>query len=53
MKVTKAQAQANRGHVVETASPLFRDRGYGGIGVAHLMAPGGFTHGDFYKHSRP
>lgn len=50
MKVTKAQAQANRAHIVETASTLFRERGYGGVGVADLMAAAGFTHGGFYKH---
>jgi TetR/AcrR family transcriptional repressor of nem operon len=49
MKVTKAQAQANRVHVVETASTLFREHGYDGVGVADLMAAAGFTHGGFYK----
>ncbi len=52
MKVTKAQALANRAHVVETASTLFRERGYDGVGVADLMAAAGFTHGGFYKHFR-
>lgn len=50
MKVTKAQAQANRAHIVDTASVLFRERGYDGVGVADLMAAAGFTHGGFYKH---
>jgi TetR/AcrR family transcriptional repressor of nem operon len=50
MKVTKAQAQANRTHIVETASRLFRERGYDGVGIADLMAEAGFTHGGFYKH---
>lgn len=50
MKVTKAQAQANRAHIVETASTLFRERGYDGVGVADLMGAAGFTHGGFYKH---
>ena len=49
MKVTKAQAQANREHVVRTASTLFRERGYDGVGVVDLMAAAGFTHGGFYK----
>jgi TetR/AcrR family transcriptional regulator, transcriptional repressor for nem operon len=49
MKVTKAQAQSNRAHVVETASQLFRERGFDGVGVADLMAAAGFTHGGFYK----
>ncbi len=52
MKVTKAQAQENRAHIVETASRLFRERGYDGVGVAELMATAGFTHGGFYKHFR-
>ncbi|MFZ6767464.1 TetR/AcrR family transcriptional regulator [Undibacterium sp. Di26W] len=52
MKITRAQAQANRAHVVETASTLFRERGYDGVGVADLMAAAGFTHGGFYKHFR-
>lgn len=50
MKVTKAQAQANREHIVETASELFRERGFDGVGVADLMAAAGFTHGGFYKN---
>jgi TetR/AcrR family transcriptional repressor of nem operon len=49
MKITKAQAEANRAHVVETASQLFRERGFDGVGVADLMAAAGFTHGGFYK----
>ena len=49
MKVSKAQAQANRAQVVATASTLFRERGYDGVGVADLMAAAGFTHGGFYK----
>ena len=52
MKVTKAQAQENRARIVETASTLFRERGYDGVGVADLMAAAGFTHGGFYKHFR-
>ncbi|MHA6788392.1 TetR/AcrR family transcriptional regulator [Pseudomonas bijieensis] len=50
MRVTKAQAQANREHIVKTASVLFRERGFDGVGVADLMAAAGFTHGGFYKH---
>lgn len=50
MKVTKAQARENRERIVETASVLFRERGYDGVGVAELMATAGFTHGGFYKH---
>ncbi len=50
MKVTKAQMQANRAHIVKTASHLFRERGYDGVGIADLMGAAGFTHGGFYKH---
>ncbi|MGE6107668.1 TetR/AcrR family transcriptional regulator [Aeromonas sobria] len=50
MRVTKAQAQANRAHIVATAARLFRERGYDGVGVADLMGAAGFTHGGFYKH---
>lgn len=50
MKVTKSQALENRAHIVETASTLFRERGYDGVSVADLMAAAGFTHGGFYKH---
>lgn len=52
MKITKAQAQENRARIVETASALFRERGYDGVGVVELMAAAGFTHGGFYKHFR-
>lgn len=50
MKVSKAQAQANRTHIVRTASALFREHGFDGVGVADLMTAAGFTHGGFYKH---
>ncbi|MGO4801672.1 TetR family transcriptional regulator [Pseudomonas sp. W22_MBD1_FP4] len=50
MRVSKAQVLLNRAHIVETASRLFRERGYDGVGVADLMAEAGFTHGGFYKH---
>jgi len=50
MKVTKTQALENRARIVETASTLFRERGYDGVSVADLMAAAGFTHGGFYKH---
>ena len=50
MRVSKAQAQVNREHIVKTASVVFRERGFDGVGVADLMAAAGFTHGGFYKH---
>ncbi|MBN3823786.1 TetR/AcrR family transcriptional regulator [Burkholderia sp. Ac-20384] len=50
MKVSRTQSVKNRSHIVETASVLFRERGYDGVGVAELMAAAGFTHGGFYRH---
>lgn len=50
MKITKAQSQENRARVVETASALFRERGFDGVSVADLMVASGLTHGGFYKH---
>jgi len=50
MKITKAQSQENRARVVETASALFRERGFDGVSVADLMDAAGLTHGGFYRH---
>lgn len=50
MKVSKEQARENRARIVETASELFRERGFEGVGVAELMSAAGLTHGGFYKH---
>ena len=50
MKVSKEQVRENRTRIVETASELFRERGYDGVGVAELMSAAGLTHGGFYKH---
>lgn len=50
MKVSKEQVRENRMRIVETASALFRERGFDGVGVAELMSAAGLTHGGFYKH---
>jgi TetR/AcrR family transcriptional repressor of nem operon len=50
MKVTREQAAQNRERIVETAARLFREKGFGGIGVADLMKAAGLTHGGFYGH---
>ncbi|MCW8278658.1 TetR/AcrR family transcriptional regulator [Pseudomonas sp. PCH199] len=52
MSISKAQARENRARVVESASLLFRERGYDGIGVKELMAGAGLTHGGFYNQFR-
>ena len=50
MKLTKEKVAHNRQHIIETASRLFRLRGFDGVGVANLMKAAGFTHGGFYNH---
>jgi len=50
MKVSKEQVRENRTRIVKTASELFRERGFDGVGVAELMSAAGLTHGGFYKH---
>src|SRR5687768_11195234 len=50
MRISKEQARENRERVVETASALFRERGFDGVAVADLMRAAGFTHGGFYNH---
>jgi len=49
MRVTRVQAEENRQNVINTASRLFRQRGYDGIGVSDLMKAAGLTQGGFYK----
>jgi len=48
MRVTREQAAQNRERVLDTAAKLFREHGFGGIGVADLMKGAGLTHGGFY-----
>ena len=50
MRVSREQAALNRERIVATASRLFREKGYDGIGVADLMKCAGLTHGGFYGH---
>ena len=50
MKVSRAEAAQNRERIIEVAARLFRERGFGGIGVAELMKIAGLTHGGFYGH---
>ena len=50
MRVSKAQAAANRERIVQESSRLFRERGLAGIGVAEVMQSAGLTHGGFYGH---
>ncbi|WP_339803895.1 TetR/AcrR family transcriptional regulator [uncultured Marinobacter sp.] len=49
MKVTRAEAEANRERVIETAGRLFREQGIDGIGLNDLMQAAGLTRGGFYR----
>ncbi|NTJ44737.1 TetR/AcrR family transcriptional regulator [Agrobacterium larrymoorei] len=49
MRVSRAQAEANRERVIDVASRLFREHGFDGIGLKDLMKGAGLTQGGFYK----
>lgn len=49
MRMNREEAARNRDRVVRTASELFRENGYDGIGIAGLMKAAGLTNGAFYK----
>lgn len=49
MKVTRAQSEESRQAVINTASHLFRERGFDGIGLNDVMNAAGLTHGGFYN----
>ncbi|NTA13973.1 TetR/AcrR family transcriptional regulator [Agrobacterium tumefaciens] len=49
MRVSRAQAEANREAVINVASRLFREKGFDGIGLKDLMKGAGLTQGGFYK----
>ena len=50
MRITKEKKQENHDRIVSIASEMFRERGFGGVGVADLMKVAGLTHGGFYNH---
>ncbi|RUL95542.1 TetR/AcrR family transcriptional regulator [Rhizobium chutanense] len=52
MRITKEKKQENYERIIATASELFRERGFDGVGVAELMERAGLTHGGFYNHFR-
>lgn len=49
MRMSRQEAAQNRERVVQTASEMFRDTGYDGVGIAALMQGAGLTNGAFYK----
>jgi TetR/AcrR family transcriptional repressor of nem operon len=50
MRVSKAQQEKNREHVIAAAAKLLRERGIEGIGVDALAKAAGMTHGGIYSH---
>src|SRR5258708_24256211 len=50
MRVSRAKAAENRERIVDTASRLFREKGFDGVGVDAIMKGAGLTHGGFYGH---
>lgn len=49
MRVSRVQAEENRQAVINTASRLFRQHGFDGIGLKDVMEAAGLTQGGFYK----
>jgi TetR/AcrR family transcriptional regulator, transcriptional repressor for nem operon len=50
MRVSREKAAEHRERIVEAAGALFREKGFGGIGVADIMKAADLTHGGFYGH---
>jgi TetR/AcrR family transcriptional repressor of nem operon len=50
MRVSYEKAAENRERIVETASHMFRERGFDGVGVDTIMRGAGLTHGGLYGH---
>ncbi|MDF0733038.1 TetR/AcrR family transcriptional regulator [Pseudomonas entomophila] len=50
MKVSREQNAQNRERILDTASHLFREKGFNGIGINDLMQAAGLTRGGFYGH---
>lgn len=50
MKVSREQMAENRQRILESASRLFREKGFEAVSVAEVMKAAGLTHGGFYGH---
>lgn len=50
MRYPPGHKQETRKKIVQAAADLFRERGYGGVGVQDIMKTAGLTHGGFYNH---
>jgi TetR/AcrR family transcriptional repressor of nem operon len=52
MRVTREQMAENRRRILDSASQLFREKGFDAVSVAEVMKAAGLTHGGFYGHFR-
>ncbi|EOW6614305.1 TetR/AcrR family transcriptional regulator [Vibrio fluvialis] len=50
MRVSKTEADRSKERIVESASKLFRERGFEKVSVSEIMKDAGMTHGGFYRH---
>jgi len=50
VRVSKEKVVEHRRAILETASRMFRERGFSEVGVAEIMQASGLTHGAFYGH---
>lgn len=50
MRYPASETAAKHERILEAAARLFRERGFGGAGVAEIMKAAGLTHGAFYAH---
>jgi TetR/AcrR family transcriptional repressor of nem operon len=50
MRVSRDQMAVHRQQILDSASKLFRDRGFDAVTVADVMKAAGLTHGGFYRH---
>ena len=50
MRVTREKAAESRERILDTASRLFREKGFDGVGLDAIMKAAGLTHGGFYGH---
>src|SRR5262249_32373411 len=48
MRVTREKAAESRARIVATASRVFREKGFDGVGLDAIMKEAGLTHGGFY-----
>jgi TetR/AcrR family transcriptional repressor of nem operon len=50
MRYPAAETAAKHARILDTASRLFRERGFSDVSVAEIMKATGLTHGPFYNH---